>query len=255
MSGLIDGVEGVEKFLLGALLAGDKLNIVHQQKIHLPIAGAKIIGGALFDGLDQLNGEFIALDVSDFRGGVPVLDRVADGHEQVGLAQAGVAVDEEGIVIFPRLLRHGDGGGVGELVGVADDKAIKGIAGHLGQRGILLGFGDVIVQLIPGQNDNVKITGKEIRQRRLDGIAEALKNDVPFEVGRGMQNQTAVLHIHRLTVGEPGGDGGGGQLLRENANDLIPDFLKRIHARHLEANYRNIPNLPSIPNFQQLCNN
>ncbi len=49
-------------------------------------------------------------------------------HE-VRLAETGAAVDKQRIVGLSRRFRHGDTGGMRELIGFAHDKGIKGIAG------------------------------------------------------------------------------------------------------------------------------
>ena len=55
-------------------------------------------------------------------------DRVGDGLHQVGLAQPGGAVDEERVVGLARRFGGGVGGGGGELVGLADDEGVEGVA-------------------------------------------------------------------------------------------------------------------------------
>ena len=52
---------------------------------------------------------------------------MADGLEQVGLAEAGVAVDEQRVVLAGRRLGDGQGGGVGEPVGRADHEGVEGV--------------------------------------------------------------------------------------------------------------------------------
>ena len=52
-----------------------------------------------------------------------------DGVHQVGLAQAGVAVEKERIVGLRGGLGDGEGGGVSHLAIGADDKGFKGVAG------------------------------------------------------------------------------------------------------------------------------
>ena len=54
---------------------------------------------------------------------------MADGVHEVGLAQARPAVDVEGVVGLGRILGHGHGGGVGELVAAADDEVLEGVIG------------------------------------------------------------------------------------------------------------------------------
>src|SRR5207302_8447664 len=52
-----------------------------------------------------------------------------DGMREVGLAEAGGAVDEQRVVGLGRRLGDRQGGGVGESVGCADDKGLEGVAG------------------------------------------------------------------------------------------------------------------------------
>ena len=58
---------------------------------------------------------------------VQVAGVVADRVQQVGLAQAGLAVDEERVVGLGRRLGHRDRGGVGEPVAGADDEGLEGV--------------------------------------------------------------------------------------------------------------------------------
>lgn len=69
------------------------------------------------------------------------MDSLAYGEEKVGLAETGISVDEKGIVDLAGILADGDGGGMGEVVRVADDEAVKGVAGHVRQAVLGLLFG------------------------------------------------------------------------------------------------------------------
>ena len=80
----------------------------------------------------------------------------------MGLAEAGVAVDEKGVKGGAGVVRNGDGGGVGEFVGVADDKAVKGVARDLGQTVVLFGDALVIVQLVSREDDEVEGAGEKV---------------------------------------------------------------------------------------------
>ena len=93
-AGFVEGVEGMEEFLLGLLLAGDKLHIVHQQNVRVAVFVVELQLLALTDGLNQGVGKIIALDVHDFGAGVVLADAVGDGVDQMGLAEAAVAVDQ-----------------------------------------------------------------------------------------------------------------------------------------------------------------
>jgi len=59
---------------------------------------------------------------------VGLADLVADGVEQMRLAEPHAAVDEEGIVGAGGQLGDGQAGSLGELVGGADDEGVEGVA-------------------------------------------------------------------------------------------------------------------------------
>ena len=122
----VEGVEGVEKFLLRRVLAGDKLNVVDQKQVGVAVFVAEL---EVFAGTHRFNkfvGELVALDVNDVVFGVLLLDAVGDGIEQVGLAEAGLAVEKQGVIDRGALLRDGLRGGKRVLVGRADDEGVEG---------------------------------------------------------------------------------------------------------------------------------
>jgi hypothetical protein len=53
-------------------------------------------------------------------------DGIADGVDQVSLAEAGAAIDEQRVVGTARVVRHLHGGGPGQVVGLADDQVVEG---------------------------------------------------------------------------------------------------------------------------------
>ena len=60
---LVEGVKGMEKLLLCALLSYNKLNIVDQENVVVSVLFAKLCGGDIVfitDGVDQLVGELFA---------------------------------------------------------------------------------------------------------------------------------------------------------------------------------------------------
>ncbi len=64
---LVQGVEGVEEFLLNALLAGQKLDVVNQQHVRLPVFAAEADQLVVLDGVDVFVGEFLGGKIRDAR--------------------------------------------------------------------------------------------------------------------------------------------------------------------------------------------
>ena len=127
-AGLVEGVERVEQLLLEALLALDELDVVDEQHVgRVAVLAPEGVLGAVPDRLDVVVEERLGRDVADQEVGVVLPHEVGDGLEEVGLAQAGVAVDEQRVVGQRRPLGHGEGGGVGEAVGRADDEGVEGV--------------------------------------------------------------------------------------------------------------------------------
>ena len=77
---------------MGLFLAGDKLNVIHQQQILVPVLLPEGVGAAQADGFGQLVGELVTLDVDDLIVRMILPDGVINGVEQMGLAQTGLAV-------------------------------------------------------------------------------------------------------------------------------------------------------------------
>ena len=130
--GLIEGVEGVEKFLLSLDFLGQKLHIVYHQKVDMAVLLAKCLGGVVTDGVNQLVGEFFAGNVQYPLGGIIFQHLVADGVHEMGLAQAYAAVHEQGIVGLARLLGHGQGSCMGYAVEAAGNEVVKNVLGVQG---------------------------------------------------------------------------------------------------------------------------
>ena len=68
---------------------------------------------------------------------------LADGVQQVGLAQPHAAVKKERIVGFARRFGHRLGGGKGKIVVRAHDKGFKGVLGIEQQVGVAVGLRSV----------------------------------------------------------------------------------------------------------------
>ena len=105
-----------------------ELDVVDEQDVALPVAALEGGGGVGPDGVDELVHEGLGGDVADVPAGEVLPDVVPDGVQEMGLAQPGVAVDEQRVVGPGRHLGHGLGRGVGEAVGRADDEGVEGVA-------------------------------------------------------------------------------------------------------------------------------
>ena len=221
---LVELVEGMEEFLLGGLLAGDELDIVDEEQIAFPVLAAEFHVFAAGDGGDQLVGKFIALDVDDVGFRVLPPDAVGDGVEQMGLAHAGGAVDEQGVIHLSGVFGHGDGGAVGEPVGGAHHKIIKGELGvkvHGGDGLSLVAEG--VPFLVP-KDQELGVGIKDFLQGILHEARTPAADNVPSEIGGGVENQVVFVQLHHLRIVEPGGNRDRSQTLLHVAEDLRPDI-------------------------------
>ena len=124
--GVVQGIKGMEKLLFGGGLAGDKLDVVHQEQVGLAVLLPEGRGGALGNGRDDLVGEVLALGVDHVAVGEVLFKLFGHGVEQVGFPQAGAAVDEQRVVQQSRLGRHRLAGGVGKPVGRPHHEGVEG---------------------------------------------------------------------------------------------------------------------------------
>src|SRR5436305_8103875 len=118
-------VEGVKEFLLRALLASQKLDIVDEQKIGLAIALSEFHEITVLDRIDELVDELFTrevhhLHVFSFRPHI-----LPDGLHQVGFAQPNAAVNEQWVVRARRRLRDGKTGGMRDFIVWGDDERLE----------------------------------------------------------------------------------------------------------------------------------
>ena len=124
--GIVEGVEGVEEFFLGGLLARDELDVVHQQQVGHAVLHPEVLGAAGADGRDQLVGELLTGDIHDDEVGVGAIDLGPDGRQQMGLAEARAAVDEQRVVGTGGVGRDSLRRSKRKLVGRAFDEVLEG---------------------------------------------------------------------------------------------------------------------------------
>ena len=220
----------MEELLLRLLLAGDELDIVHQEKIGAAVFGAQILAAADLDGVDEIVREIVALDVYDLRLRIFRVDRTADGEKKVRFAEPGVAVNEKRVIELAGVFRHGDGRGVGVFVRRSHDEVIECEACDLRERIVRFRFGDVAVQLVPGEDRQLELGGEKVAERIDDRLGKAGLDNVALEL-RGCVDDEPVIHdLDRRAVVKPGVQRRGGQILPENGKNAVPYVVEGIHS-------------------------
>ena len=223
----------MEKFLLGLHLAGDELDVVHQQQVRPAVFLPEFAVAPGLDGADQLVGEIVPfyVDYAAFRTVMP--DGVGDGIEEVGLPQAGIPVDQQGVVFVRQVLRDGLGRGEGHLVGVAHDEFLKGE--FLAAEGVGSGAAvlfQILLHLLRGEDADLEIRGENLLQHFLEQVGIAGEDDLPAVFAGAVEQQQIVLHLQNPAVAEPGGNGGVGQVPGQQLQYLIPEVRIGIHGWH-----------------------
>ena len=124
----VQRVERVEELLLQALAVLEELDVVDEQDVDLAVAALEGVAGVGPDGVDELVEERLGGDVAHLVVLVVVVHVVADGVQQVGLAEPGRAVDEQRVVRAGGRLGDAQRGGEGELVRGALDERLERVA-------------------------------------------------------------------------------------------------------------------------------
>ena len=125
---LDQGGQGREQLFLGRRLAADELNVVQQK--HIGRAQALLEGGgrAVLHRLDEGRQEAFGGQIDDLGLGPQTLGFPGDGVEQVGLAIAIGAAEEDRVEMAVGPAGHLFGDGQGEGVALALDEAVEGQA-------------------------------------------------------------------------------------------------------------------------------
>ncbi len=123
---VVQRVERVEELLLGRVLAGDELDVVHQEHVELTVAALEFLHALETQGIDEVVQETLGRQIQDLGVRIAALHLLRDRMHEVGLPEADTAVEKQGVVRTRG--RFGDGAGrrVGELVGSSDDEALEG---------------------------------------------------------------------------------------------------------------------------------
>jgi hypothetical protein len=139
------GLERVEELLLRAVLAAEELDVVDQQQVERVVVALELVEGLALVGAHDVAHVLLGVDVAHARAAVAVDQRVAHRVDQVRLAQAHPAVQEQRVVRAARVLGDLERRGARHLVGLAGDEGLEGEvrvdAGALDVRGVLVGGG------------------------------------------------------------------------------------------------------------------
>ena len=238
----VQRVEGVEKALLGLLLADKELDVVEQQYVGGPVGLAELLRLALADGAYVLGREVLRGGVDERRGlsaGEP-----SDGVQQVSLAQADLRVDDQGVVHRPGPIGDGLGSAVGELVGLADYEGVEGVLWvqprapasrglgrgcrtrrrvRLGERGIIVAFGGRSARRRAANLDTHVEAAPDLALDRLgDERGHALFEHLRHEgVGRA-DNEGVVAHGDASRLLQPRLEGGPRYLYLQVVENAFP---------------------------------
>jgi hypothetical protein len=96
--GIVKRVEDVEELFLRAVLAGDELDVVHEQHVGVAILLPERGQAIEPDGVDHLVEEAIRGDVGQLEMAIAGLDVVADRVHEVRFSETDAAVDEKRVV-------------------------------------------------------------------------------------------------------------------------------------------------------------
>src|SRR6266850_3525892 len=118
-------VEGVEKFLLGAILAAKKLDIVDQQKVERVVVLLETVKGLVLIGANHVGNVALGVNIADLGGRAEFEQQVTDGLDEVGLAQADPTVDKQRVVRHARMFGDLQRGGARQLIGLAGYEGVE----------------------------------------------------------------------------------------------------------------------------------
>src|SRR5207245_8666528 len=111
------------------LAVREELPVVHPQHLYVPKATAERVPLPRGDRRVKRLHVVAQGQVFDVQRGRERLGRLADGHEDVRLAETGAAIDEERVVCRPRVLGDRPTGRDGEPVRGPDHERLEGVLG------------------------------------------------------------------------------------------------------------------------------
>ena len=163
-----------------------------------------------------------------------VIGQMADGMQQMCLALAGAAVDEERVVTDPRILSYLHSGGICHAVEIADDEVVEGVPGveyvaggpcACPSIGVVYGEGCRRLLTVVNQELNIHVLAKDGDQglpyQRVETPGQPLGNKDAGDT----DNEEIVFVAYPLTITEPGVVVGPAYLYLKLPQNSLPDFL------------------------------
>ncbi len=200
---VIEGIEGMEEFLLALLALTEELDVVDDEHIDGAELALKAGEVALLDCADEAVDEIFAAQKLNYHFAVPAFAFFADGVQEVRFAEAGIAVKKERIVGIAWRLADGDAGCVGEAIARADNEIRKGVIGMQ----LKLAVDRLSLLSKTRGREAVEINGNEMACNLLSGKGETGAAIVAQEFdGGGIRTgnqQEAAVKTGRCEVVEP----------------------------------------------------
>ena len=168
---VVDRVVGVEELLLGALLADEKMDVVHKPQVHASIPAAELRAAVFAQGRDVVVGECFSGDVCDPCVRADLHNELSDSLHQVGLAQPRAAVDEQRIIGLAGAFGDGHCTRVSQAVGRPDDERVE----------VILTVERLRQRLIAGLGARLGLLGELLRHDRGLVLFEQLYLELQLE--------------------------------------------------------------------------
>jgi len=174
----------MEKFFLTLLSFPQKLYIIDNQHIHRAVQILKIRQLSFFDGADEAVDKRLTTEELYRQSRLIPQAFMTDRVQQMGFAQAGIAVQKQGIVNRPGILADGDAACMGQPIARPDHETLEGI---------------IRVQLDPalhhgrnhrGGTDGSKLHTDQVARDVLGGLGKCRKTPV-LKILRSRRVRTA----------------------------------------------------------------
>ena len=139
---LVKVIENVEKLFLGFFLVDDELKIINDETVEFLEFTIKFFAFAILDGVYEIGIEVRNRGVENLIVGILLEEFIADGLNEVSLAETRSTIKEEGVVAVAGCGDNAFGGRNGEVIIRTDDKIIESV--FLIEAVTDGGFGDVV---------------------------------------------------------------------------------------------------------------